>query len=453
MFRFGLISRISTIVIVALMATWLGVIAISFRSYDLVDEYTRPGPGQIAALVELLERASKEDRPLILNTVKSAGLNARIESRMFAPPNSSAAFPNKIEQIYLPALGERPFAITPVTTESAMGYLRWFSWTTRRGLEFQIPLNTSETLVVDTRRQLFVTWLGLPIGLGAGMFGTLAAIAALITMYWQMRPLVRLVHAVDQIDPTGPPIALGQIHTGAAEIRSLVAAFDRLQTRLTQVLRGRVAMLGGISHDVRTSATRLRLRLDNMNESAERDKAISDIADMIRLLDDALLASRFVSGELTEELLEFGELVHTEIEDQQATGAKATLQMSAKVADLTVLGDRLALRRIVSNLVENALKYGHRAHVSVEQTSATTISLIIDDEGEGIRAEMRDLLFEPFFRIESSRSRHTGGAGLGLAVVRNLVEAHRGTIAISDAPTGGARFTINLPVFVAETTF
>ena len=189
-----------------------------------------------------------------------------------------------------------------------------------------------------------------------------------------------------------------------------------------------------------------------MNESAERDKAISDIADMIRLLDDALLTSRFVSGELTVELLEFAEVVHSEIEDQQATGAKATLQMSAKVADLTVLGDRLALRRIVSNLLENALKYGHRAHVSVEQMSVTTISLIVDDEGEGIPAEMRDLLFEPFFRIESSRCRHTGGAGLGLAVVRNLVEAHGGTIAISDAPTGGARFTINLPVFVAETT-
>jgi signal transduction histidine kinase len=215
---------------------------------------------------------------------------------------------------------------------------------------------------------------------------------------------------------------------------------------LSQLLRARMAMLGGISHDVRTFATRLRLRVDRISEGAERDRAIRDIADMIRLLDDALLASRAGVGELAEELVEFAQVVQVEVEGRKTAGAKIELRMDPGAAGASILGDRLALRRIVSNLADNALKYGHVAHLAVE-ADAKTIVLTVDDEGSGIRPELREILLEPFVRLETSRSRRTGGAGLGLAVVRSLVEAHGGTVAISDAPTGGARLTVRLPMF------
>jgi signal transduction histidine kinase len=111
-----------------------------------------------------------------------------------------------------------------------------------------------------------------------------------------------------------------------------------------------------------------------------------------------------------------------------------------------VLGDRLALRRILTNLVDNALRYGQTADLEVG-ADRDQVTLFVDDDGPGIPASKRKLLLEPFTRIEPSRARYTGGAGLGLAIVRQLVEVHGGEIAISDAPSGGARVMVSLPCF------
>lgn len=241
---------------------------------------------------------------------------------------------------------------------------------------------------------------------------------------------------------------LPETRSAAPEIRALIAAFNRLQARLAQLLRSRMAMLGGISHDVRTFATRLRLRVDHIPEKTDRERAVADIDDMIRLLDDALLASRAGAGELTEELVEFRQVVRDEVDDRSAEHAPIHLQSVANIEEAIVLGDRVALRRVVANLIDNALQYGRAAHVLVD-ASDQSVRLTVDDEGPGIPAEQREALLEPFVRLETSRNRRTGGAGLGLAVVRSLVEAHGGVINIGDAPTGGARFTVSLPLFHA----
>jgi signal transduction histidine kinase len=210
------------------------------------------------------------------------------------------------------------------------------------------------------------------------------------------------------MDPTGAPVPLPQARTSAPEIRALIAAFNRLQSRLAQLVRARMAMLGGISHDVRTFATRLRLRVDHIPDGTERDRAISDIADMIRLLDDALLASRAGAGELAEELLELDQIVCSEVEDRRAGGAAISLHVHPDAVGATVLGDRLALRRIVSNLSDNALKYGHVARLAVELEAQSLIQTV-DDEGAGIPPNLGEAMFEPFARLETSRNRRTGG--------------------------------------------
>jgi signal transduction histidine kinase len=239
---------------------------------------------------------------------------------------------------------------------------------------------------------------------------------------------------------------LPEARSSAPEIRALIAAFNRLQSRLATLLRSRMAMLGGISHDVRSFATRLRLRVDQMPEGAERERAIADISDMIRLLDDALLASRAGAGELDEELVEVDQVVSEEVEDRREQGAVIHWRPPVTGEQSVVLGDRLAIRRIIANLIDNALNYGKAAQITLKG-DGTTLLLIVDDQGPGIPPDQREAMLEPFVRMESSRNRRTGGAGLGLAVVRNLVEAHRGTIAIETAPTDGARVKVGLPMF------
>jgi signal transduction histidine kinase len=289
---------------------------------------------------------------------------------------------------------------------------------------------------------------GLPIGFFAGLVGAITGLIALIIMHRETRPLARLAAAVDDVDFSGLPAALPESRSGAPEIRAVIAAFNRLQSRLGQLLNARMAMLGGISHDVRTFATRLRLRVDHIPEGVDRERAVADINDMIRLLDDALLASKAGTVEWLEELVEFDHLVRDEIDDRRAENAPVNLQIDTHDSEIIVLGDRVALRRVVSNIVDNALKYGRVAHVQIATTDRQVL-LTVDDQGPGIPPEQREALLEPFARLETSRNRRTGGAGLGLAVVRNLVEAHRGSVAIGDAPSGGARFTVTLPLFRA----
>ncbi len=448
MLRLSFATRITLIVAVGLIAAWIGVIGLLYRLQDQEREGFRPSPHEIAAIVALVEQTPPAQRQLVLYAVSSRILRARLTAEDMVDaaigPVDRAA-----RQDYASALGERRFVLVPLSDSAIRWRLPRPFAAVADGLEFRIQLRTGETLVIDARNPIAVTEVGLPLGLGAGLLGTLIALAALVVLHWQARPLARLAAAVDRMDLAGDPAPMPQSRASAPEIRILVQAFDRLQGRLFQLLRARMAMLGGISHDVRTFATRLRLRVDQIPDGIERDRAVGDIADIIRLLDDALLASRAGAGELAEELVEFDEIVRAEVEDKQEAGAAIDLRLGHNVAGATVLGDRLALRRVVSNLAGNALSYGRVAHLSLD-IEPRMLVLFVDDEGAGIPRHLREILLEPFVRLESSRSRRTGGAGLGLAVVRNLVEAHRGTIAIEDAPTGGARFVVRLPLFAAS---
>ena len=240
---------------------------------------------------------------------------------------------------------------------------------------------------------------------------------------------------------------LPESRRSAPEIRAVLTAFNRLQSRLGGMLQARMALIGGISHDVRTFATRLRLRIDSIPDAAERQRAVADIDDMIRLLDDAVVSSRSGAGELSQEMVELAGLVAEEVEDRRIAGANVDWAPGAGTSDVVVLGDRLALRRITANLVGNALKYGHVAHVRLK-IEGDRVVLTVDDEGPGIPQQAREFILQPFSRLEASRSRATGGAGLGLSIVRGLVEAHGGAVTIGDAPGGGCRVTVSLPTFM-----
>ena len=166
--------------------------------------------------------------------------------------------------------------------------------------EFRITLRSGEILIIDASTRLPITPLGLPVGFGAGLFGTIVALLALLVMQRETRPLARLAAAVDGVDLSIDPPLLPQARRSAPEIRAVIAAFNRLQGRLSEMLRARMTLIGGIAHDVRTFATRLRLRVEQIPDAAEKQRAIADIEDMIRLLDDALLSTRASAGGLLQ---------------------------------------------------------------------------------------------------------------------------------------------------------
>lgn len=435
----------------SLVVVWLGSIALRYvtRAQDGGD--ARPLPGQVAALVELLERTPADQQPLVLRAVASESFSAQLDTGLAIGPTERqrvALAASHALRRYLEPLGGRPVGVV-VWHEPGQPPVRT-SFVRPVSMELRIGLTTGQTLQVRARGVPLSTVLGLPLGFISGLFGTLVGLLALLAMHRETQPLARLAAAVDGMDPTAAPVPLPTVRRGAPEIRALVAAFQRLQQRLALLLRARMAMLGGISHDVRSFATRLRLRVEHIADVGERERAVADIADMIRLLDDALLASRAGAGELAEELVELDKLVQAEVDDRRALGADVQWhgpQQSPRDASAAwVLGDRLALRRVAANLIDNALEHGRCARVAVQGAGGDVV-LTVDDQGPGIPADQREAMLEPFVRLEGSRSRRTGGAGLGLAVVRSLVEAHRGRVEIADAPGGGARLTVHLPAF------
>jgi signal transduction histidine kinase len=448
--RLTFASRLGLVIVLSVIVAWIGATAIFYLASARSGIPMRPVSQQIAAMVALVEGADSAQRPLILRAVASPSFFVRIEPDLpLLQTPDERAYRLRASQLEksLAELGGRPFSLTFDASHSD-GQAPGFSYMTPADLELRVKLRTGETLVMQGRHAPVISAYGLPIGFLAGLVGALTGLIALVIMHRQTRPLARLAATVDGIDFSGSPVMLPETRGSAPEIRALIAAFNRLQARLSQLLRTRMAMLGGISHDVRTFATRLRLRVDHIPEGVDRERAIADIADMIRLLDDALLASRAGAGELAEELVEFDQVVREEVDDRRAESAAVDLQASTEGGETLVLGDRLALRRVVANLIDNALQYGRVAHVQIA-ASERTILLTVDDEGAGIPPEQREAMFEPFVRLETSRNRRTGGAGLGLAVVRNLVEAHGGVVEIDDAPAGGARFTVSLPLFRA----
>jgi signal transduction histidine kinase len=449
MLRLTLAARIALIVVIAMTVVWVAAIALYYRASTAERAGVRPSPVQLAALAELVERTPPGERHLIWSAVTSERFAVRIEAAASAPGPIEPAKDAGLREAYAAALEGRALTLASPPDDAR---IRWFPRLARlsaNALEFRIALRTGETLVVDTRALILVTPLGLPVGFGAGLFGTIVALLALLIMQRETRPLARLAAAVDRVDLSADPSPLPQPRRSAPEIRAVVAAFNRLQGRLGEMLRARMTLVGGIAHDVRTFATRLRLRVDRIADETERERAVADIDDMIRLLDDAMLSSRASAGELAQEMIELGALIRVEVNDRRSGGTPVDLSCDPAARDAIVIGDRVALRRILGNLIDNAVKYGRAAHVRTTLDHGVAV-VTVDDEGQGIPVHERQAMFEPFNRLETSRNRATGGAGLGLAVVRSLAEAHGGTVEISQTESRGGRVIVKLPVFRAS---
>jgi signal transduction histidine kinase len=270
------------------------------------------------------------------------------------------------------------------------------------------------------------------------------AVIILVVSIWAVRrvtaPLGKIAQAAERLGKDIATAPLAEI--GTIEMRRAVQAFNDMQARLRRFVNDRTRLLAAISHDLRTPLTLLRLRAEDVENADERERMLATIDDMIVMIEATLAFARDEASAEPRRRIDLTALVASVADDMAAAGRAVTMEASPSVICECEPG---ALKRTVSNLIDNAVKYGKAAHVAIE-TIPGTATITVEDEGPGIPEEELGQVFQPFYRVEESRSRETGGIGLGLAIAQSIAQAHGGEITLSNRQERGLRATIALPV-------
>jgi signal transduction histidine kinase len=274
----------------------------------------------------------------------------------------------------------------------------------------------------------------------------IAAVVAvgLIGSIWSVslatKPLSRLSEAADRFgaDVHAPPIA----ETGPREVKQAAAAFNRMQRRLRQFILDRTRMLAAISHDLRTPLTRMRLRTEMMDDGEQRAKMLCDLQEMEDMVGATLAFARDENADEPSRALDLASLLDTIAADAKDMEQPVTL---AARPSATVLMRPRALKRAIVNIVDNAIRYGGKTEMSLTRDRDEAV-IRIADHGPGVPDAERENVLRPFYRCEGSRSRDTGGIGLGLSIASDTINAHGGKLALSETPGGGLTVEVRLPV-------
>lgn len=277
------------------------------------------------------------------------------------------------------------------------------------------------------------------------MVGTSLILFAIASIFMrnQIRPIRRLARAADRFGKGREPESEIEDYKpeGASEVRQAAAAFNLMRRRILRQIRQRTDMLSGVSHDLRTPLTRMKLQLAMLGDSPEAKDLKADVAQMERMIDGYLDFARGEGGEPPAEG-DLGALVDDVAADFRRAGAAVDCHVEGRIA---LAYKPNAMRRLIANLIANAVK--HAAHVWVRAgRRGEAVELLIDDDGPGIPEAERDRVFRPFYRLDRSRNPGTGGTGLGLAIARDIARVHGGDITLEDAPYGGLRARVRIPV-------
>ncbi|MDP2329614.1 MAG: ATP-binding protein [Reyranella sp.] len=273
------------------------------------------------------------------------------------------------------------------------------------------------------------------LGLALVLFG--------LAIWFMRRELVPIEHLGVAADALGkgrdvPDFAFSG---GTREVRNAATAFHTMRIRLRRSIQQRTEMLAGVSHDLRTPLTRMKLSLALLPGSPETKELADDVSDMARMIEGYLA---FARGEGDEDP---APVDLSEILEDVAAGARRD---NAKVGvdwkgDMNVELRALAIKRCLTNLVSNALRYGTKVELQAVR-GRTSVEITIDDDGPGIPPDKYEDVFRPFFRLDESRNADTGGVGLGLTIARDVARSHGGDVALSPSPLGGLRVIVRIPI-------
>lgn len=426
----SLLGRSLLIIVTPLVLLQVVAALIFFESHwdKITVRLAKSVAGDTGTIINLLRRFPEpEDRTWIFG-IAASQMEFRaqfLEGQILAnrPPPPSGM----IEESLIDSLRElinKPFVIDTESSE--------------RDILIQVQLADGVLRILTPRKRLFssttyvfVIWM---VGTSLILFAV-----AMIFMRNQVKPIRRLAMAADDF---GKGRAVETFKPeGATEVRQAAFAFAAMRDRIQRQIAQRTDMLSGVSHDLRTPLTRMKLQLAMLGSSTDLDELKTDIADMERMLEGYLAFARGEGGETPEET-DLSSLLGDVASQARRHGARIDLHCEGRI-DMMLKPN--VFRRCVTNLIENAMRYGE--HISIRAgLRGDAVEVVIDDDGPGIPEAQRSEVFRPFFRIETSRNQGTGGVGLGLSIARDAVQSHGGEIILDDSPMGGLRVRIRLPV-------
>jgi two-component system osmolarity sensor histidine kinase EnvZ len=305
-------------------------------------------------------------------------------------------------------------------------------------VEVQVQLPDGILHVELPRRRLFSSTTYVFI---LWMVGTSLILFAVATVFMrkQVRPIGRLADAAEAFGkgrdvPDFRP-------EGASEVKQAAGAFLVMRDRIKRQITQRTEMLAGVSHDLRTPLTRMKLQLALLGDGPDSDELNSDIAEMERMLNGYLAFARGEGAELPVET-DLAGLLEDVVGNARREGAVVDLDAES---DMLVPLRPDAFRRCLANLIANAQRYAHRVAIAATRRGGA-IEITVDDDGPGIPSDKREDVFRPFFRLDPSRNPETGGIGLGLTIARDVARGHGGDLTLDDSPLGGLRARLRLPV-------
>lgn len=385
---------------------------------------------RIAALAVFLDHTAPILRRGVADAMSGPSLNARVSDQ---PLVATTASPRELTPL-AGAIAERLKGVTWLEIRVGSGQP-----TQREMAADLVPIRVAIGLVDGTWLNFEfpmvarLPWaspelLGLTVGSVIAVLGL--CLYALLRL---MRPLERLTVAAEELGRSGATQRLPE--TGVGEVRRAASAFNKMQARIGRLIEDRLQMIAAISHDLRTPITRLRLRAELMEDDEARRKMLGDLAEMETMIGATLAFAREEGNPEPRRILDLRALVKEAGEHQPAMRLSV-----AGPGPWEIHAQPLALKRAIANLIDNAVKYGDEAVVTLARSrdglGTDRFEIRIDDNGPGIPADEIERVFRPFYRLEASRNRDSGGTGLGLAIARSAILAHGGEIELRNRMSG-----------------
>lgn len=430
LFSRSLIIIVTPVVLLQVLVTYL----LMERQWQTVS--TRMARG-VAANVAMLVTAHEkfqgaQQAELVARLAEAGGFSTAIRPGDTVPQTESPA-EDLLRQIFVRELSasvKRPVWIDSETMDGLVDIRVQLD-----GAVMRVLIDRKRT--VSTNTHINVVWM-------AGTALLLLGVSILFLRN-QVRPIERLADAAEAFGkgrdvPDFRP-------SGATEVRRAALAFMDMRERISRAIQQRTEMLAGVSHDLRTPITRMKLQLAMMPDSQDVKELTGDVVEMERMVEDYLAFARGQAGEGASEIdisRLLADLAANARRALEANGSPKTLDLDV-AADLMLEGRPNALRRCITNLVDNALRHGGKARLSARER-AGMIEIAIDDDGPGIPEHRREEAFRPFHRLDEGRNLASGGSGLGLAIARDIARGHGGDLLLSSSPLGGLQATVKLPV-------